>query len=435
MAKYLTDQAVADLVRMKARIRALEQSLGDDSTRPLYQTAHFLVETPESGIPAKDDTVPGEAECNMARRWGSASPKEIEVTGRKIKVYNPTAKVIKGFAIAHRDAYGDYYAFDSEPAPECEEIDLTPGVYKAFAGANFGPGDSLTVYFSGNGEDVGDTYTAVNQSECGGKLGDRIFLGVSPDCEIFFTPCTCCGDGEDDDCCDIKVAICICGVQKVISVNGGTATWDLSECCDCEGASLTITLTCETSGEPPVTTITGSWDYECGETTDSGTIDLTSLCNDEENVELSGLIEIEGCTICDDYRNFVGECEPCVPPDEDDEPCEDCPACCGPEWSIPPELRLTVTSSTCGTISNVAIPQDGIGTNWREGIAGLNFCGSPPNNISEINIDCTSGSWGIQFDFEGLTLVLVRCTPKLRLVDSGTGHPLLGNYTIEINEP
>jgi hypothetical protein len=285
----------------------------------------------------------------MARRWGSASPKEIEVTGRKIKVYNPTAKVIKGFAIAHRDAYGDYYAFDSEPAPECEEIDLTPGVYKAFAGANFGPGDSLTVYFSGNGEDVGDTYTAVNQSECGGKLGDRIFLGVSPDCEIFFTPCTCCGDGEDDDCCDIKVAICICGVQKVIAVNGGTATWDLSECCDCEGASLTITLTCETSGEPLVTTITGSWDYECGETTDSGTIDLTSLCNDAENVELSGLIEIEGCTICDDYRNFVGECEPCVPPDECEENC----------------IQFTSSLGVCGT-NNDAPSDDGFWSKLNE---------------------------------------------------------------------
>jgi hypothetical protein len=425
--KYLTDQAVADISRMKARIRALEKLIGDDSTRPLYQTAHFLVETPAAGIPAKDGTVPGQALCNMSRRWGPASPKEIEITSRKIKVYNPTAKVIKGFAIAHRDAYGDYWADDSDPAAECEESPLAPGVYKAFAGAHFGPGESITVYTSANGTDVGETYTGVNQSECTGKLGDRIFLGVSPDCEIFFTPCTCCGDGEgDDDCCDLKVAICICGVQKVISVDGGVGTWDLSECCDCEGASLTITLTCETSGEPPVTTITGSWEYTCGEVSADGVIDLTALCNTDENVELGDLIVIEGCSICDDYRNFVGECEPC-PPDEPDEPCVDCPECCGPEWSIPTTLNLKIVSSVCGTL-NTTVTQTS-GTNWIEGISGSGFC-----TFSIAEVFCTGGDWGVSVDNESYGVDLIRCTPKLRLSVTGSDG-ILGTFTIEVDEP
>lgn len=183
------------------------------------------------------------------------------------------------------------------PAGPTDCDTLQPGVYKGTAGGPIAAGDTGTVLV--NGEEV----TALNQSECPVELTDRVVVAVSDNCDVFFTPCVCCS--ESTDCCDISVAICICGDRQVLAVDGGNYTWDVLECCDgCEeeAATLEITLSCS---DP---TITASWDYTCGATTDSGTVDLSSLCDDTNEVLIEDGISITGCSLNDSYANYLMEC-------------------------------------------------------------------------------------------------------------------------------
>jgi hypothetical protein len=188
--------------------------------------------------------------------------------------------------------------------------DLAPGVYKGTAGAAFTPGESGPILV----DEV--TYTGTNQSNCNFRLGDLIFVGVEKDCDIFFTGCKCCTE-EEDACCNRKIAICICGQQKIVAVDGGVAVFDVSDCCCCDEATLTITLACEDD------TITGTWEYDCGELTDSGNLNsfnLTSLCSDDD-VSVTGDLVVDGCDEDIPVRasNYVMSCvavpcetEPCV---------------------------------------------------------------------------------------------------------------------------
>jgi hypothetical protein len=115
--------------------------------------------------------------------------------------------------------------------------------------------------------------------------------------------------------------ICIAGERQILSVDGGTYTWDVSECCDCEGATLEVTLTCEAgSGSGPGngpgpggnSTIIAAWEYTCGESTSSGTVDIESLCDDDADVEILGeLDDICDGNLSDRWANFAEDCEPC----------------------------------------------------------------------------------------------------------------------------
>lgn len=174
---------------------------------------------------------------------------------------------------------------------------FSPGVHMGIAGGPIAAGDTGSVLVDGT------EHQAINHSNCPVELNDRVVVGVSNDCDIFFTPCVCCS--ESTDCCDIFVAICICGDRQVLAVDGGNYTWDVLSCCDgCEeeAATLEITLSCE---DP---TITASWDYTCGETTDSGTVDLSSLCDDTNEVLIEDGISITGCSLNDSYANYLMEC-------------------------------------------------------------------------------------------------------------------------------
>jgi hypothetical protein len=125
--------------------------------------------------------------------------------------------------------------------------------------------------------------------------------------------------------------ICIAGERQILAVDGGTYTWDVSECCDCVGATLQVTLSCTPgSGEGPGngpgpggnSTITAAWTYTCDSVETSGTIDIASLCVDDADVEILGeLGDICNGSLNDRWANFVEDCEPC---ETFVSPCEDC---------------------------------------------------------------------------------------------------------------
>jgi hypothetical protein len=203
----------------------------------------------------------------------------------------------------------------------CTELgDLQPGSYRGIAGATTAPGETGPVIVTGCEDDV--TIDAVNHSGCTFYLGDLITVNVDPCCVAHFTGCSCCGATPTPPaCCDRSIVICIAGERQILAVDGGTYTWDVSECCDCEGATLEVTLTCTPgSGEGPGngpgpggnSTISAAWEYTCGESTSSGTVDIATLCNDESDVEILG--ELDGiCNglLSDRWANFAEDCEPC----------------------------------------------------------------------------------------------------------------------------
>ena len=202
----------------------------------------------------------------------------------------------------------------------CTELgDLQPGSYRGIAGATTAPGETGPVIVTGCDGEV--TIDAVNHSGCTFYLGDLITVNVDPCCAAHFTGCSCCGATPTPPaCCERSIVICIAGERQILAVDGGTYTWDVSECCDCEGATLGVSIACETEGE--TTTITATWTYDCGESETTGTIDLLSLCNDESDVEILGeLGDICDGSLNDRWANFVEDCEPC---ETFESPCEDC---------------------------------------------------------------------------------------------------------------
>jgi hypothetical protein len=241
------------------------------------------------------------------------------------------------------------WAGESGGSAVCSELgDLQPGSYRGIAGATTAPGETGPVIVTGCEDEV--TIDAVNHSGCTFYLGDLITVNVDPCCVAHFTGCSCCG-AEDTPpaCCDRSIVICIAGERQILAVNGGTYTWDVSECCDCEGATLEVTLSCEES------TITAAWEYTCGESTSSDTIDLSALCSDDDVEILSELGDICDGNLSDRWANFVEDCEPCGPVGPVD-PCENPDDCvdtdCCPDNLIPKTLSATIVGGTeAGTYS------------------------------------------------------------------------------------
>ncbi len=112
MGKTLSEAAITDIRRMKADIRRLYSEAGIDYRKSGRPQSHYLVLTPGGGIDAMAAGVPGQASCQISRRWGAADPKEIEDTSTEIVVYNYADTAIDGgvYIVAHCDAWGDYYA-------------------------------------------------------------------------------------------------------------------------------------------------------------------------------------------------------------------------------------------------------------------------------------------------------------------------------------
>jgi len=312
--RSLSRSAELEIQRLLSRVLALEQSQGIGPRAPRQATAHYIVRTPSGGIPAAtgDPVEPGAAECVLHRRMTDGDD-HLEDLGRNQVVRNFETTAIPGdkLILAHRDAWGDMWA--QLASGDCEE--LSPGSYRGVCGATIAPGESGPVIVTGCDGD--ETLDAVNHSNCTFYLGDRITVNVDPCCEVHFTGCSCCGsEPSPPDCCDISIVICIAGESKILSVDGGTYTWDVSECCDCVGATFEVALSC-VDGE-----ITADWTYTCSGTT-TGDIDLTALCDFENDVEILGeLTEICGGNLNDRWANFVADCEPCG--DEPPPPCDLC---------------------------------------------------------------------------------------------------------------
>lgn len=302
MARLPTEREAAILRDMYREYRSRGNTLPkSDSPVQRDETFFGVFETPAGGIPAMADDVPGEADCivywydidgdGVIEAVGDGT--ETETVCNRFETSVPASTKI----FAARDPWGTWWYFANQSG--CDNP--PPGVYQGVSGGAIAGGASGTVLV---GE---DEYTAKNQSNCAAEFGDLLFVGVDNDCNVFFTPCKCCT--ETEDCCNGSIAICICGTRKIVALNGGTAEFDVSDCCECEGATLTITMSCETVEE--VSTITMDWDYECGETTDSGSEDLSDLCSDS-NVVLEDVIEVSGCTFNDKYANFLMDCETIV---------------------------------------------------------------------------------------------------------------------------
>lgn len=288
-------------------------------------------------------------------------------------------------------------------AAGCEDLPA-PGSYPAIAGASIAAGATGSVVYDGV------VYQAKNQSQCNVVIGDLVGLHVSPTCEIFFVPCVCdCAQTTPTDCCDAVIAICINGQVRIVAVDGGTASWDLSSCCDCEGATFSITLSCTPgSGQGPgngpgpggnsVTTAT--WVYTCGEGTDTGTFDLSGLCDDPV-VEYDDTITMRGCDVQIIATTDATNCDACEAPPEPDPPIDT--DCC--ENAVPETLWLEINGVS------YAMVYDGEDWVYEGPIAG---CATSVI----FKVRCLDGTFGLgafnsgnNCSFEVDSQTLVSCSP------------------------
>lgn len=182
---------------------------------------------------------------------------------------------------------------------------LKPGGYRGVCGATIAPGETGPVQVYGGASCGIVLIDAVNHSECTFYLGDRITVFADKCCTAWFTGCSCCGSATPPPCCDRSATICIGREQKIVAFDGGTETWDVSECCGCEGAEVEVEITCADSVP------TAGWTYTCGETVITGSINLSALCSDDP-VELLDQLSVpcDGL-LSDRWANFIEECGPC----------------------------------------------------------------------------------------------------------------------------
>jgi hypothetical protein len=335
--RFLSDSDVTKLRRLIADVGTLRgqiRTLHDRAKGGERSGAHYIMLTPSGGIPAAAGSplVPGEADCLI--QWAAGSTREVTDTARPEKVYNLSTSAIGGgeLLIAHRDNWGDLWVELGGGETPCEELSLSVGSYRGICGATIAPGETGPIQVNGGEECAAVIVDAVNHSECTFYLGERITAHVDKCCTAWFTGCSCCGSETPPPCCDRSVAICIAGELKLVAVNGGSASWDVSACCDCEGATIEVEIACEPGsgqgeGQGPGpggnTTITATWTYTCGETVVSDDIDLSSLCDDEADVEILGeLAELCDGNLNDRWANYIAECDPCEP--EPPPPCDCC---------------------------------------------------------------------------------------------------------------
>jgi hypothetical protein len=106
-------QRVADQLRtLMQRVYTLEERIRAMSTDRDGNDVHYIVEAPDTGIPAYDSAqkIPGKAVCKIVRRYGAdpGSLKPLVAMTIKETVYNLAGSISAGaIAVAHRDVYGD----------------------------------------------------------------------------------------------------------------------------------------------------------------------------------------------------------------------------------------------------------------------------------------------------------------------------------------
>lgn len=107
----------------------------------------------------------------------------------------------------------------------------------------------------------------------------------------------CCCDVPDPNCCVPYVYYCVCGEYNVLHAGGGAKVYHPEDCCDCGVTpTLTVWLTCP---DPPVMpeVLTLNWEYDCDGDTQSGTVDISDVCDMETIIE--DVITVTGCTLND----------------------------------------------------------------------------------------------------------------------------------------
>jgi hypothetical protein len=407
--RTLSKSSVINLQRMNDRLNLLEQATSGGRSRYRDSSAHFLVKTPTAGIPALASTTPGSAICTIVKRMSTG----LVDTGRDQKVYNLGNAVDGGqIVVVHRDAFGDLWVTDNDAG--CEDVPA-PGSYAATVGASIAGGSSGPVVYD---ETV---YTAKNQSACNVVIGDLIILHVTQDCELLFTPCVCdCAQEPPTTCCDKKIAVCVNGQIKILAVNGGTAQWSLSDCCDCDSTpTLTITLECTEE------TVTADWEYVCGSSTYTGSLDYSMLCDDPV-VEPVDTISLSGCQVVISATIDAEDCDDCPPPTPEPDPVPT--DCC--EDDVPGRLFLNMSGSV------YAMDYDG--SDWVYN-GPINGCDT--NVIFKIGCDgiwlFTSANQGDNCVFAVNTQSHVSCDPFLHNVsftvtDPGSDCPCVGSVSATV---
>lgn len=206
-------------------------------------------------------------------------------------------------------------------------------------------------------------------------------------------------DEPDEPCCDKSIYVCIAGVSQVLSVNGGTHTWDVSTCCGCEtSATLQITLSC--TNNPSVVTVT--WLYTCGGVTDSGSFTLNDICSDAADVTYINQIAVAGCSFSDSFSNVSVACEECVEPDPG------VPTDCCPD-PLPTNLCVTWSGGTQTIVWD--------GSAWRGGDWDMSCIGNATTDFylqfgqsfaaSLENVVCAPFSGSVDGSIAGLGMVTV----------------------------
>ena len=225
--------------------------------------------------------------------------------------WNHAAKIVEAGGAGSRRVPQVYREPRGAGVSSCSELgSLAPGTYRALAGATTAPGETGPVIVTGCDGDV--TIDAVNHSGCTFYLGDRISVHIDPCCVAHFDGCS----AGEPAACESNIYVCVGGDPQVLAADGGTYTWDMSTCCDCESAELDITLSC--TG----TTIEADWEYRCGGNTDTGTIDISGVFNlsadvyqNEELAIVNADCEVFSLPvkILVRFSNVATDCDTCLP--------------------------------------------------------------------------------------------------------------------------
>jgi hypothetical protein len=88
----------------------------------------------------------------------------------------------------------------------------------------------------------------------------------------------CDGNPPSSECCDQSLYFCLNNDSQLLAVDGGTYTWDVSDCCDCAEATFQITLSCDSSSG----NISLGYNFICDGDADSGVENtiMSQFCTD-----------------------------------------------------------------------------------------------------------------------------------------------------------
>lgn len=191
---------------------------------------------------------------------------------------------------------------------------------------------------------------------------------------------------ETDECCDKLLWFCLNGLAVQLAIDGGTHTWDVSDCCDCASATLEIRLRCD----PETDRITLQWFYTCdGGFTEIGAISLTDICPATTTqlitVDASCFLQIQ-VTVADIGCDL---CEVIVP---EDPPIST--ACCDP---VPATLSLTIVGGAYAGSYSMAHA----GGEWVNTTGGFS-CRLSCNGAPE---------WVVNFELDTYTTLFNTCNP------------------------